>query len=266
MTEKDLISKITQLRQIKPRKDWVISVKNQILGEKAFIKERISVFDTLKSMFFQPKMAIAFLILLGLFISSLSFAYNSLPGDLLYPVKRIAEKTQALFVSKQDRPKADLRLANKRLDELTQIAQQNQTPKLAPAIDEFQKSAAEAAKNLKQPGKVTKDVAKETQKLLENKQKLETMGIIIGETPEFDNAVSAMIKSQIVDLETRSLTDEQRGKLESAKQSLASGDLSRALEKVLEINPGSSKSEINPVSSEINPTTEVTSTSEVAPK
>ncbi|TSC53743.1 MAG: hypothetical protein LiPW31_313 [Microgenomates group bacterium LiPW_31] len=34
MNEKELISKIQELRQIKPRKDWVVLTKTQILGEQ----------------------------------------------------------------------------------------------------------------------------------------------------------------------------------------------------------------------------------------
>jgi len=33
MTEKELIGKIEQLRQIKPRKDWVLSNKVSLLGK-----------------------------------------------------------------------------------------------------------------------------------------------------------------------------------------------------------------------------------------
>jgi len=246
MTEKDLIIKIRQLRQIKPRKDWVVLSKSQILGEEVLGREKMSFSDILKVMFFQPKIAFASsLIVLGLLMSSLSFAYGSLPGDLLYPVKRAMEKSQGLFVSKQEKPRADLQLANKRLQELTQIAENNQTPKLAPAINEFQKSATEAAKNLREPKKITKEVVRETKKLLENKEKLETLGVVIGDTKELDNNISALIQNQITDLEKRSLTEGQKATLEIAKQSLALGDLNKALEKVLEINPDLLNSEIN---------------------
>ncbi|OGZ18639.1 MAG: hypothetical protein A2Z68_01410 [Candidatus Nealsonbacteria bacterium RBG_13_38_11] len=132
---------------------------------------------------------------------------------------------------------AQLELTNKRLEELTRIAENNQTPKLAPAINEFQKSAAETAKNLKDPQKITKEVIDETKKLLENKEKAEALGVVIGETEELDDATRKVIESQIEDLEERSLTDEQKQTLETAKLNLEEGNLSQALEKVLEINP-----------------------------
>jgi hypothetical protein len=156
---------------------------------------------------------------------------------LFYPLKRITEKSQAIFVSEAEKPKAQLELSNKRLEELTQIAQNNQTPKLAPAINEFQKSVAVAVKNLERPQGAAKQVIDETKKLLENKEKAESLGVVIGDTEELDDAARNVIESQIKDLEKRSLTDEQKEDLETAKLNLEEGNLTQALEKVLEVNP-----------------------------
>ena len=244
MTEKELIFKIRELRQIKPRKDWVLLTKSQILSEQRdrvslldCDRGRASIFSFFKGLVFQPRMAYAFLIILGFFISAFSFAQNSLPGDFLYPIKKITERSQAVFVSEENKPKAQLELANKRLEELTKIAEQNQVPKLAPAINEFQKSAALAAKNLKRPQKITKEVVDETKKLLENKEKAEALGVVIGEMKELDDALAALVESQIKDLEKRSLTEEQKEILETAKENLEEGNLNQSLEKILQINP-----------------------------
>ncbi len=239
MTEKNLIAKIKELKQIKPRQEWVLLTKSQILGsDNQTDRNRISFVAVLRGLFFQPRMAYASLVILGLFISAFSFAQNSLPGGLLYPLKRIAEKSQALFVSEDEQPKAQLELTNKRLEELTKIVQENQTSKLAPAINEFQKSAAAAVKNLKKPQKITKEMIDETKKLLENKEKLITLGVVIGETKELDNALDRLvIESQIQDLEKRSLTEDQKEILEAAKVNLEEGNLSQALENILQINP-----------------------------
>lgn len=239
MTEKNLIAKIKELKQIKPKQEWVLLTKSQILVlDNQTDRNRISFVAVLRGLFFQPRMAYASLVILGLFISAFSFAQNSLPGGLLYPLKRIAEKSQALFVSEDEQPKAQLELTNKRLEELTKIAQENQTSKLAPAINEFQKSAAAAVKNLKKPQKITKEMIDETKKLLENKEKLITLGVVIGETKELDNALDRLvIESQIQDLEKRSLTEDQKEILETAKVNLEEGNLSQALENILQINP-----------------------------
>lgn len=237
MTEKNLINRIKELKQIEPRKYWVFLTKSQILGTESFDRERVSVISVLRRLVFQPRMAYASLIILGLFISVFSFAQSSLPGEFFFPLKKITEKSQTMFISKAEKPKFQLELTNRRLEELTKIAQENQTLKLAPAINEFQKSAAEAAKKLKEPQKITKEVVDETKKLLENKERLEVLGVVIGETEELDDAIRNIVESQIKDLEERSLTDEQKEILEIAKENLGEGDLSQALEKVLEINP-----------------------------
>lgn len=240
MTEAEFIKKIQLLKQIKPRKDWVLLTKNRIFNlDSQADRERLSVISVFKSMVFQPRVAFASLMIFGLFIFVFSFAQSSLPGELLYPVKKMTERSQSVFVSEKEKPKVQLELTNKRLEELTKIAKENQVPKLAPAINEFQKSAAMAAKNLKGVQKITKEVVDETKKLLENKEKAEALGVVIGETEELDETLSALIESQITDLEKRTLTERQKEILQKAKESLEKGDLNQSLEKILELTPNS---------------------------
>lgn len=237
MTESELIKKIRQLSEIKPRKDWVLLTKSRILGLSSQPeREKISVFTVLKGLFFQPRMAFVLPVVLGLFIAAFTFAQNSLPGDLLYPLKRIAEKGQALFVSEAERPTAQLELANRRLEELTKIAEQNQTPKLAPALDEFQKSAAVAAQNLKKPQKITREVVDETKKFLENKEKAEaSLGAAIG-GEELDDALSQTVENAIKELEKQTPTENQEKLLKEAKEDFSSGNLTGALDKISQMN------------------------------
>jgi len=223
VTEKELIGKIGELRQIRPRKDWVVLTKSQILGEEP----KVLFFP-----FFKPVLATvtAFGILLGIF----SLAQNSLPGDILYPIKKITEKSQAVFVSETEKPQLNLELVNKRLEELTKIAQTNQVKKLAPAISEFQAKASEAAENLvkvKEPD-VEKIVA-QTKKLEENKQKVEALGVVLGETEKLDNALAQLVEREIKELESQSLSEVQQEILEGAKEDFKIGDYNQALEKIL---------------------------------
>lgn len=185
VTEKELIGKIGELRQIRPRKDWVVLTKSQILGEEP----KVLFFP-----FFKPVLATvtAFGILLGIF----SLAQNSLPGDFLYSIKKITEKGQAVFVSEEEKPAFQLKLANERLEDLTKAPAKN----LAPTIKEYQASVSEAAKNLtkiKDPEKAKKVVMK-IQELEEKKREVEILGVVVGETKTEDED-SNLTTSQIIE-------------------------------------------------------------------
>jgi len=149
MDEKTLIGKIEILGQIKPRKSWVILTKKRILGEERTLPGLfLDGFRVFQGLFFQYRLALASLILILVLGGTFAFAQKSLPGEPLFVIKKITEKSRAVFVAENEKPKVQLELANKRLEDLAKIAQTNDVRKLAPAIDEFQANVSEAAKNL----------------------------------------------------------------------------------------------------------------------
>ena len=225
MTEKELIGEIRKLRQIRPSQDWVSLTKIQILGDVE-VKPQPFYFP-----FFKPAYAgLIVVVLFGLF----GFAQNSLPGDILYPIKKITEKSQAVFVSEKELPKYNLEIANKRLDELNEIAQTNQVKKLASAISEFQTNMSEAAKSLaKVKGQDVEKIVAQTKKLEENKQIVEEVLATKIETEEFDIALSQLVEREIKELESQTLTEEDESLLEEAKADFSAGNYSQALEKIL---------------------------------
>ena len=236
MSESDLIQKIRLLKQIRPRKDWALLIKRELFREEPILpRERFSsILDIFPRLFPNYRFALATLVFLGILISAgaVNLSQNSLPGDFLYSVKRISEKSQAVFVSKEQRPKAQLELANKRLEELTQIAEKNQVQKLAPAINEFKASLSQAAKDLRTPEKLTKGIVDQTKKLEENREKVKALGIVIGESEEFTNSLKEIVQREIAALENSILTENQEELLEDAKEDFESGNFTAALEKV----------------------------------
>ena len=235
MDEKTLIGKIEILRQIRPRKNWVVLTKKRILGEERTLAglflDSLRVFQGL---FYQYKLALASLILLFILGGTFVFAQKSLPGEPLFLVKKITEKTRAVFVAENERPKVQLELANKRLEDLAKIAETNDVRKLAPAIDEFQANVSEAAKNLTKAKTVGKDIILQTQELEKNKEKIEkTLATQIG-TEELENVYKDLAEQQIKDLENSSLTESQTKLLAQAKEYFEAGDYSNALIKTIE--------------------------------
>ena len=218
MTEKELISKIRELRQIQPSKDWVSLTKIQILGKEDKYNNLISVFQILFSKPAYAGLVVVF-VLFGLF----GFSQNSLPGDLLYPIKKITERSQAVFVSEEELPKYNLEIANKRLEELNEIAQTNQVKKLAPAISEFQANISEAAKSLaKVKSQDVEKIVAQTKKLEENTKKVEEVLATKILSQETEESLISFYKTQaemlINDLGNQTLTEEKEEILNQMKK------------------------------------------------
>lgn len=234
-TEKTLIGKIEILRQIRPRKNWVVLTKKRILGEEITLPGLFS--DSLRvfqGLFLQYRFALAGLMLVLILGGTFAFAQKSLPGETLFLVKKISEKTRAVFVSEREKPGAQLELANKRLEDLAKIAEKNDVRKLAPAIDEFQAHVSEAAKNLAKAKTVSKDIIVQTQQLEKNKEKIEkTLATQIG-TEELENVYKGFAEREIKNLENSSLTESQTKILNEAKEYFEAGDYSNALIKTIE--------------------------------
>lgn len=230
MEEKELIVKIRELRQIKPNQNWVIFNKRQILA-----KESERGFEFLQFFLLRP-FSISLMIIFVVF-GAFGFAQNSLPGDLLYPIKKFTEKSQIVFVSGKEKSKIDLELTNKRLEELNQITQKNEVKKIVPAINEFQSSVSKAAKNLIKSKNVDKKIIEETKRIVETKETIErTLGTNIGGEEEVENISKVVVERLIKDLEKRTLTESQGRIFEEAKNFFENENCSEALIKILELN------------------------------
>jgi hypothetical protein len=234
MTEKEVIEKIRLLKQIKPEKKWVFLTKEKILGkEPLFFPFLKPAFATLSVAKRTLSVSAGFLFILILF----GLSFTSLPGEPFYLIKKLAEKSQTLFVSEEEKPKLELELANKKLEELSKILEKNDTKRLAPAINEAKESVTQATKNLIKSKKVDKEIIKNT---LELKKKSETIEkvlgvrVIEGETEEvLENSLKEKSQYLIKDLENRSLTEEQKQIFEKAKEYFENQNYSKALELLL---------------------------------
>ena len=239
MNEKELIKKIRGLREIKPAKEWVVLAKGQILGQeipqlwKSDFHNILPYFPFFRDtrLVFAP--ALAIFLLIGVF----GLSQSALPGDILYSVKKLTEMGHAVFVSDTNKSEYQLGQANKRLEDLNKIAEQNQVKKIAPAIDEFQKTLSQATQNLKESPKVNKEILDQAKKIVESKEKIEeTLGVKVGETEELENILQELVGQEIKDLESRTLTEEQANLLEGAKENFKVGNFSQALEEIWQIS------------------------------
>jgi len=235
MTEEQFISKIKQLQQIKPRQDWVFLTKKRLLEQEkpivfSFNELAIGLRFVLGHKFVFANLAVL-IVLIGVF----GFAQQSVPGDTLFTIKKATEKGLAVFIAEDEQPKRKLELVNKRLNDLTKIAQNNAVNNLAPAINEYKKMISEAAESLANR-ELGEEIVLEVKKLEENKRKVEALGVVIGNGRELENVLSQLIEREIKDLEVRILNEEEKEVLEQIKQDFENREFSQALEKILILN------------------------------
>jgi len=238
MTEKELISKIQGLREINPRKEWVFLAKKEILGEEE-VQQKVSWLEVFPRFFAQYKLAFASLALIIAVMVTFGFSQNSVPGDLLFAFKKATETAQTAFISQDAQLKNRLELVNKRLEELTKIAEQNQTKKLASAIEEYQASITQVTKitsNLKEP-KEARNVAPEIKKLEGNIQNLKSYGVEIGDDKNTENIYKPVVDVLLKDLENRTLTEAQQKLLTQAKENYQAGNYPDTLSILMQIQP-----------------------------
>ncbi|MFH1180997.1 MAG: DUF5667 domain-containing protein [bacterium] len=242
MGENLLINKLKKLNQIKPRQNWVLSVKNRILFEAEDIQIKPQTHNIF-SVLFQPKTALIGTMSLALISGLFSFASNSLPGDFLYSLKRVAEKGQVALVPENNLAEAQMEFTNKRLEELTKIAQDNKVKKLAPAIQEYQASVAEIVKNLARVKTSTssteaiKGIAEQVQKFEKNKEILKnTYGIAGLEAEDAVNPTKLVVEWLIRDLEGRTMDQDRTQIFNVIKADYNAGDYVLSLEKILKLS------------------------------
>ena len=226
MTNFLLIRRIKQLKKVKPRKDWVLLTKKDILGE-----------DTTSEPFLFLKPAYVGLFTLLFFFGLIEFSQNALPGESLYYVKKAAERSQRMLSAEEEKPRLSLESANKRLEELSEVAQKSGVKKLATAMDELQISVAEAAKDLVKIKKIDEETIVQVKRMEELKEDVEqvlAVKIETSEYEEYDNALAQLVEGLILDLENSTLNEEKRESLEQAKQDFENEEYSEALTKILE--------------------------------
>ena len=238
MQEKELIAKIKGLKQIKPNQEWVFLAKNRILGlENSEEETEVSRFFKGIHLILRHKFAFASLLVLFVLTGSFGFTQNSLPGDFFYPVKKATEDAQTALTPIKDQPKRNVEIANRRLDELTRVAQANASRNLEPAITEVQASILKVAQSLKElETEQTKEIVKDVKEIETKTIRIRSLGVEISDTTELDVALIQKIKDQADELAKNDLSPEQAVILEEIKKQIETGDFVGALEKILEIN------------------------------
>lgn len=247
LKEEELVEKISLLKNVKPREEWVILARTEILSHG--VGHEIGVFQLFSLLFkisknFQKPIFLLPVLVFAVFISILFQAsQSSLPGDPLYAIRDFSERTRFLFSQEDETAFAHLELAQRRLEDLKRAAENNKVKNLPSTIKEFEKNAAETSKSFaklveNQPERALQ-ATKEIVKLQEERQAVEQiLGIKISEkeSEELDTLTRELIENELQDLKTRSLNEEQLLLLNEAQEALEKGNYSVALEKIFLIS------------------------------
>ena len=238
MKEEEVIAKLTLLKEIKPKEDWVVLSRNKIMGvesEPIRLKDQRKILDIVH--FFRyiryiekPAVVIPLLAILVVGGIAIEQTSSSVPGDILYPVRTSLERTQQLN---------NIELAQLRLADLKEVVEANRVKNLPSTIREFEMSVEKASRSLaelveKDPEKALQ-VGREIVQLQKAKSEIEQiLGTKIGEDQEVEltNSTRKVVEYELAYLETRSLTEEQKELFESAKISAEQEDYAAALETI----------------------------------
>ena len=268
MEEKDLITKLTLLKEIKPRDEWVIFAKTRILADSetlisadtklitadvqvprpslgdprlglgmlgdvvaalSFLRYMGKAAFALRAMAAKPAYVLPLLLVFVLGGVTLQVSKSSLPGDALFTVRSAIEKATL----------SNLELAQKRMGDLQKIAQENKVKNLSETIKEFKANVGEVSRNVallvdKEPGKALQ-AGMELVQLQKDKAAIEQ---ILGTAMDGDaaqelkSATKYLVENELEDLLTRTLTEEQQGLLEEGIMAYQAEDYETALEKV----------------------------------
>jgi len=141
-----LIEKFKKLNEIKPRQEWVVFAKSQILGETEIKAEKaLTVLDIIKGSIFQKKTAFAFATVMTVMLGVFGFAQNTLPGDALFTVKKMTEQSQAALLGASS-VKNSLDTLDKRTQDLARAVKDNKEANISSAVTEVKQSIVEATK------------------------------------------------------------------------------------------------------------------------
>ncbi|MDO8633282.1 MAG: hypothetical protein Q7K38_01925 [Candidatus Wildermuthbacteria bacterium] len=232
MREKDILAKLTILKQIKPRQDWVVSTRRRILGIPD--QGRFGVIDIVSYLSYlvrKPAFALAAFLLLLAGGVALQVTNQQLKDGL----SQAEEEFQDTLAS--------LELAQMRFDELKTAVQSSDPAQLPVAIRNFQERNAQASKDFvrlveNSPKKALHAGLKLVQLQKEKSQLERVLGTTLGteDNQELENATKILIEQELSDLENRTLAEEQIAAFEEAKTAFEAGDYGLALEKVWQLS------------------------------
>lgn len=237
LTQKQVITAVRSLKEIKPNQEWVSLLKSQILTEQpveiitpVVTAKKISIMEVITSVVFQRKMAYALASFVFVITGIFGFAQYTMPGDLLFPIRKASEQSQAALTF-QTGLKQNMVALNNRISDLAQAAKQGRQDSIPSTIGEIKADVTELAKTLKDNPTTNTQVIKDIASSL--KTLASVPGTDLSEMQGVKDLYQIVVESQIADLEKATLTDEQKEALVKVKELHNQQKYAEALEEIL---------------------------------
>ena len=229
ITEKQLISSLQQLKEIKPRQEWVVLLKSQILAESKVetrVAEQPAKFAGFINVFAQRKMVYSFAVMLLLIFGAFGLVK-------LMPSEKLPNKSTASLIG-QTGIKQNVLALNTKINDLAQATKEGETGTIPSAKNDIKTTVSELAKNLKdnptQDQETIKDIANSLKTLAD------VPGTDLTASPDVQDLYQTVVQSQIADLQKTTLTDDQKTILTDAENLYSQGKYQEALEEIYNIN------------------------------
>lgn len=233
MKQKDLISSIKGLKEIKPRQEWVVLAKAEIFrtAESAakVNVDKPSLREVFKSLFLQRKLAYSFVALLFVVVGLIGL-------NQLNTTNNNQNNKPVVVLSSQDIFKQNVASLSTGVNNLAQVTKEGNTEAIPSTIKKIKTNATALVQNLKsEPTVDTKDI-KEIAVILKTLAFVSSPDDTVSSSTEISDLYKTVVESQIADLNKATLTEEQRVILTQAEQLYKETKYTEALEKILTIN------------------------------
>lgn len=232
MQNKELIKKLQSFKRIKPRSEWIIQnreilltqIRSQSKSERD-IKKSFDYYVEFLRLFFPSRwvlrpVGIFILIATVVLGSNLATvrAAQSLPGDLLYPLKLASEMAQMTFtLSEEKKVELEIEFTGRRLDELKKIQEKVDEPDF-----ERKEKIQEAVKKVKENVERVENRLKSIEEEREPRTVVEVAKSVNDKTEEYKYELERLIEELRKDVSD----DIQKSK----------DDMSEALSSIVKVN------------------------------
>lgn len=251
MEDKELIAKLSYLKAIKPRNEWVALTRERLVEREYKGLQNGGFWGMLERIgrmvqyLERPAVIMPLLALIVVGGAVGRAASESLPGDRLYSLRAAAERIPLQFSAADEQSSRQFALAQQRLADLRQVAELNKVKNLPVAIREFEANVSKVSEGFAQivENQPSRALQASRQIVQLQKEKLEVekiLGTKIGEEQEEEiwNATKRLVEYELGFLSTRSLTERQKELVEKAKGALEEKNYGAALEYIWQISQG----------------------------
>ncbi len=233
LTEEQLIEQLKALKAIKPKPEWANLLLSQITSEEPIVQAPVR---TASWMSFMAPVRMAYSLAAFMFIVAgvFSFANHTVPGDTLFPIKKLAEQSQASLLGRSQVTQ-DIVTLNNRVHDLAQATKEGKKENIPSVLGEIKVNASELAQAVKENA-VNKDAIKEIASTLRTLSNVSSQETTVSADEDVASLYETVAKNQLEELKQGTLTEAQQEEVRKADQLYREQRYAEALQVILLIH------------------------------